>query len=196
MKIIVLLVGLLAAGTAQAVDLTTLTPWEAARWKVAKDDPKLAAAFHATRDYVYQCRRIAEGRASPANLQRPKEFDARFLENADVAVINKAVDLSLDALAEELVRDNHSAPAPALEPKDMTKWEATRWAELKDDKTAKEIFLSTRGYVHLAQRVLEGKTPSSELKRPKVFDVKYLAAGDEAIINKAIDKGLDDLAKE
>ncbi len=195
MRTILLLLGLLTAGTAHAVDLSTLTPWEAARWQVAKGDPKLAASFHATRDYVHLCRRIVDGKASPANLQRPKEFDARFLENVDVATINKAVDLGLDALAEELMNEK-PASGPALDPKDMTKWEVARWAELKDDKAAKEIFLSTRGYVHLAQRVVEGKTPSSELKRPKAYDVKYLAAGDVAIINKAIDKGLDDLAKE
>ena len=197
MKIIILLVGLLVTGTAQAVDLNALTPWEAARWKFAKDDPKLAAAFHATRDYVYLCRRVADGKAPPtnANVQRPKEFDTRFLQEGDVAVLNKAVDLALDALAEEVSRNSHSATAPLLDPKDMTPWEAARWAELKDDKAAKEIFLGTRGYVHLAQRVVSGKTPSSELKRPKFYDKKYLAAGDEEIISKAVDKGLDDLAK-
>ncbi len=195
MKAILLLAVLLGVVTAQAVDLKDLTPWEAARWKLVKDDPKLAPSFLATRDYVHLCRRIVDGKASPENLQRPKEFDTRFLENGDVAVINKAVDLSLDVLTDKLVRESHSATASALDPKGMTPWETARWAEFKDDRAAKEIFLSTRGYVHLAKRVVEGKTPSSELKRPKAYDTKYLAEGDEAIISKAIDKGLDDLAK-
>ena len=200
MRVLILLVTLLAAGAAHAVDLNTLSPWEAARWKLVKDDPKLAPAFHATRDYVHLCRRIVDGKAPYTDLKRPKEFDSRFLENADVAMINKAVDLSLDALADELINEKPgaavpAAPVPALDSKDMTKWEAARWAELKDDKAAKDAFLATRGYVHLAQKILDGKTPSSELKRPKNFDAKHLAAGDVEIINKAIDKGLDDLAK-
>jgi hypothetical protein len=195
MRIIALITMLLAVCAARAVDLKELTPWEEARWKLAKDDPKLAAGFHATRDYVHLCRRIAEGKASPANLHRPNEFDTRFLEAGDVATINKAIDMGLDALADQLVRETPATAVPALAPKDMTPWEAARWAEAKDNATAKEAFLATRGYVRFAMGVLNGTKHASELKRPKAFDAKYLAEGDVAIINKAIDKGLDELMK-
>lgn len=93
------------AGSASALAPKDLTPQEQVLYAKVKNNPKLAEAFFATRDYV---RKSAAVVAAPQNkalavaLKRPANFDDRFLLEGDEDKLNEAVDLSLNAIAEKM----------------------------------------------------------------------------------------------
>lgn len=93
------------AGRASALTPIDLTPQELVQYSKVKNNPKSAEAFLATRDYV---RKSAAVVAAPGNktlaigLKMPSTFDERYLMEGDDEVINAAVELSLNALAEKM----------------------------------------------------------------------------------------------
>lgn len=89
-----------------------------------------------------------------------------------------------------------AARAVALDPKDMTAWEADRWSQVKSDRKSAESFLVTRDYVRLCGRIVDGKASAKGLAQPKGFDKKHLAKGEAKIINGAVQRMLNGLVEE
>lgn len=85
--------------------------------------------------------------------------------------------------------------ASALTPSELTAEEQAKFKLVQSNPAASESFLQTRGYVHLARKIVAepgNVEQAKSLRVPKKYDAKYLFLADDlTIINKAIDISLD-----
>lgn len=104
--ILALAVAAACAVRASALTPKDLTPKEQAQYAKIKANPKSAESFLATRDYLHLATAVV---ADPKNkplvmsLKRPKAYDDRYIfDDAEVAILNDAIDINLNMLAETL----------------------------------------------------------------------------------------------
>ncbi|MGH8049358.1 MAG: hypothetical protein ACREPB_01710 [Arenimonas sp.] len=93
-----------------SLSLKELNATELARYQLIKADPLTVKGFLATRGYVRKAAAIIakpQDKKQALELKRPENFETRFLFTGDVATLNAAIEISLDALAESLFSNSN-----------------------------------------------------------------------------------------